>query len=134
MKLYYYRTGVRNFGDDLNQWLWPKLIPELLDPTDGYLFVGIGTILSPRIPELPQKIVFGAGVGYGPKPVLDESWKVYCVRGPLTAAALQLSPDMAITDPAILVSTLSDLPPATVTGRIAFIPHFKRVSAPSSTD
>jgi succinoglycan biosynthesis protein ExoV len=125
VKLYYYRTGVRNFGDDLNQWLWPKLIPELLDPTDGYLFVGIGTILNQRIPELPQKVVFGAGVGYGATPVLDDSWTVYCVRGPLTAAALQLSPDMAITDPAILVSTLDDLPPATTSDRIGFMPHFE---------
>ena len=113
MKLYYYRTGVRNFGDDLNNWLWPKLIPELLDPTDGYLLIGIGTILNRRIPESPQKVVFGAGVGYGERPVLDDSWTVYCVRGPLTAAALELSPDLAITDPAILVSTLDDLPAAT---------------------
>ena len=98
MKLYYYRTGVRNFGDDLNNWLWPKLIPELLDPIDGYLLIGIGTILNRRIPESPQKVVFGAGVGYGERPVLDDSWTVYCVRGPLTAAALELSPDLAITD------------------------------------
>jgi len=125
MKLYYYRTGVRNFGDDLNNWLWPKLIPELLDPIDGYLLIGIGTILNRRIPESPQKVVFGAGVGYGERPVLDDSWTVYCVRGPLTAAALELSPDLAITDPAILVSTLDDLPAATASSRIGFIPHFE---------
>jgi succinoglycan biosynthesis protein ExoV len=125
MKLYHYRTTARNFGDDLNQWLWPKLIPELLDPTDGYLFVGIGTILNQRIPELPQKVVFGAGVGYGPVPILDDSWTVYCVRGPLTAAALRLPLDMAITDPALLVSTLTDLPTAAPHCRIGFMPHFE---------
>lgn len=27
MKLYYYRDDVFNFGDDLNAWLWPKLLP-----------------------------------------------------------------------------------------------------------
>jgi hypothetical protein len=33
MKLYYYQDskGVKNFGDDLNPWLWSKLIPDVLD-------------------------------------------------------------------------------------------------------
>ena len=71
MKLFYYKDPGGNFGDDLNAWLWPRLIPELLDDRDDTLFVGIGSILDRRIPQEPRKIVFGTGVGYGLLPVLD---------------------------------------------------------------
>ena len=128
MKLFYYKDPIGNFGDELNAWLWPQLLPELLGDDSGNdedtLFVGIGSILDKRIPQGPNKIVFGTGVGYGLLPVLDERWKICCVRGPLTAEALGLPPDLAITDPAVLVNTLRT-PPNTKTYRASFIPHFR---------
>ena len=87
--LYYCKIASGNFGDDLNPWLWSRLAPEVCQVENKTLFVGIGTILTCRIPVEPIKMVFGSGCwGHGPLPRLDDRWKVYCVRGPLTAAPL----------------------------------------------
>ena len=124
MKLFYYQDPEGNFGDDLNAWLWPRLIPDLLDDDGSTLFVGIGSILDRRIPQEPQKVVFGTGVGYGLLPVLDERWQFYCVRGPLTAQALGLPAQMSVTDPAMLVSLVRTAP-TTRAHKVSFIPHFR---------
>jgi len=124
VKLFYYQDPEGNFGDDLNAWLWPRLIPEMLDDDDSTLFVAIGSILDRRIPQEPQKIVFGTGVGYGLLPVLDERWQVRCVRGPLTARALGLPARLAVTDPAALVRTVRT-GPASKSHKVSFIPHFR---------
>ncbi|HEX8230485.1 MAG TPA: polysaccharide pyruvyl transferase family protein [Chloroflexia bacterium] len=124
MRLFYYQDPGGNFGDDLNAWLWPRLIPELLDDNDSTLFVGIGSILDRRIPQGPRKIVFGTGVGYGLLPVLNEEWQVCCVRGPLSAKALGLPPELAVTDSAALLRSMRRAP---VERRhsVSFIPHFR---------
>lgn len=123
MKLYYYIDKHGNFGDDLNPWLWSRLIPDLIDDDDSEIFVGIGTLLNNNIPAGPRKIVFGAGVGYGSAlPKVDEKWKFYCVRGPLTAARLGLPSEYAITDPAALASAVFRANGPKRTGT-AFIPH-----------
>ncbi|HTY86435.1 MAG TPA: hypothetical protein VMB80_03145 [Candidatus Acidoferrum sp.] len=121
--LYYCKTPNGNFGDDLNLWLWPRLAPEVCDARDPTLLVGIGTILSHKIPRQPAKVVFGAGCSQtGPRPKIDNRWKIYCVRGPRTAARLGLDPALALVDPAILVrrwvnrSAESKFP-------VSFMPH-----------
>ncbi|MGA7731197.1 MAG: hypothetical protein WCD37_07980 [Chloroflexia bacterium] len=124
MKLFYYRDPEGNFGDDLNAWLWPRLIPGLLDEDESTLFVGIGSILDRRIPQEPQKVVFGTGVGYGLLPVLDERWQICCVRGPLTARALGLPAHMSVTDPALLVRLVRTASAARVHS-VSFVPHFR---------
>jgi succinoglycan biosynthesis protein ExoV len=124
VKLFYYQDPEGNFGDDLNAWLWPRLIPDLLDDDDGTLFVAIGSILDRRIPQEPQKIVFGTGVGYGLLPVLDERWQIRCVRGPLTARALGLPARLAVTDPAALVRTVRTTN-ASRSHSVSFVPHFR---------
>ena len=46
MKLAYFRDPKRNFGDDLNPWLWDQLLPGLIDDVDDDRFlIGMGTIL-----------------------------------------------------------------------------------------
>ncbi|MGI8588346.1 MAG: hypothetical protein ACR2M0_11780 [Chloroflexia bacterium] len=124
MKLLYYEDPAGNFGDDLNPWLWPRLAPDLLDGDGQTLFVGIGSILDERIPAVPLKVVFGTGIGYGRLPSIDESWKIYCVRGPLTAQALGLPADLALTDPAALVSAVvrPDVPKLHA---VSLMPHFR---------
>lgn len=123
MKLYYYVDKRGNFGDDLNPWLWPKLLPNVLNDDGSELFVGIGTLLNNNVPSKPKKIIFGSGVGYGSAlPSVDEKWKFYCVRGPMTANALGLSREYAITDPAALVSTVFRTDASKRAG-VAFIPH-----------
>lgn len=122
MKLYYYRDRKGNFGDDLNPWLWSRLIPGFLDDDESELFIGIGTILNNRIPALPRKVVFGSGLGYGSAPPnIDDKWHFYCVRGPLTARSLKLPDRYAITDPAALIATLEFA--SDVKDGPALIPH-----------
>jgi succinoglycan biosynthesis protein ExoV len=123
--LYYCKTPNGNFGDDLNLWLWPRLAPEVSDERDSTLFVGIGTILSHHIPTQPVKMVFGAGCWKtGPLPKIDGRWKFFCVRGPLTAARLNLDPGLAVVDPAILVRRFSNRP-AGSKYPVSFMPHLQ---------
>jgi succinoglycan biosynthesis protein ExoV len=128
MKLYYYSgvRGVRNFGDELNHYLWPQLFPGIFDSEDdGNQFIGIGTVLNSRVPPARRTIVFGAGVGYGPLPP-ERKWDVYCVRGPLTARALELPASAAVTDPAVLIDGIAGSMPAPSTRwRYAFMPHWQ---------
>ena len=103
MKLYYCRTA-RNFGDDLNVWLWEKALPGFLDNDERQLFIGMGTILGNDFPREVTKIVVGSGGGYATPPKVDDSWKICFVRGPLTADLLRIDRSCAITDPAVLVN------------------------------
>lgn len=128
MKLHYFRSPHGNFGDDLNAWLWPELLPGVWDDgSDGITFVGVGTILNTLVPQTRLKIVLGSGVGYSPLPsnLHDGSWSVLGLRGPLSARAAGLSPDAVITDGAILLGTIDGLvkPEGARSGNVVFIPH-----------
>lgn len=135
MKLYFHKDPLGNFGDDLNPWLFERLLPGVFnghcyhDPAlrraagkGNPLFVGIGTLLNHEIPGRPIKAVFGSGAGYGPASKVDQSWNIYCVRGPRTAELLGLPPEKAVTDAAALCRRM-DLPKADGDPRLAFMPH-----------
>jgi succinoglycan biosynthesis protein ExoV len=122
--------GIRNFGDELNPYLWPRLLPGAFARDDATQFVGIGTLLNNRLPAAPRTVVFGAGVGYYGPPRRDDSWTIYCVRGPLSAKALELDASAAVTDPAMLLARV-ELPAAAPAAiRHAYIPHWQ--SAPDA--
>lgn len=133
MKLFYFapqgsRLGITNFGDELNTWLWQQLIPGVLDEDESIAFLGMGTLLNnlvaQRLPNAKHIVVFGSGVGYGDSlPIIDNNWTIYCVRGPLSAQALNLPPDLAITDPAILVRRLYK-PSLKKVYKWAYMPHY----------
>jgi succinoglycan biosynthesis protein ExoV len=108
--LYYFKIAHGNFGDALNPWLWEKLCPEACDRRKDILFLGIGTVLSPRVPATPIKVVFGSGCGAGQPPRLDDRWRIFCVRGPLTAQKLNLDLNCALTDPAVLARRFCSTP------------------------
>jgi len=120
MKLHYYQDPMGNFGDDLNGLLWPALLGDVFDGRDP-LFLGAGTLLNNRLPPSPRKVVFGTGAGYGPPPVIDGGWTIYCVRGPLTAKALGIAPDYACTDAAVLMRLLPRI--SQPSGHKVFVPH-----------
>lgn len=103
-RLYYFRGARPNFGDELNPWLWPRLLPRFLDDASDELFLGIGTILNSGVPTAPRKIVFGSGYGYGEPPKLEPGkWRIHRLREPRTAQALGLPDTLAVGDPAILL-------------------------------
>ncbi len=97
-----------------------------IEQQDDELFVGIGTIINDRAPKEPIKHVFGSGVGYFGTPDIwgaDAGWKVHFVRGPLTAKALGISEELAVTDPAVLVK-LCSVDTRTKSFKYAFMPHW----------
>lgn len=104
MNLYFFRGDKPNFGDELNTWMWPKLIDGVWDADDNTIFLGIGSIIYDSFPKDKRKVVFGAGYGgYTKLPELDDSWKFHFVRGKLTAKALGLNESLGIGDAAILL-------------------------------
>lgn len=129
MKLVYYRDGAGNFGDDLNPWLWSRLLGDLLDEDPREHFFGIGTIIG-FFPELGgDKHVFGSGIGYRDiEPDARRDWRFHMVRGPLTAARLGLDPAVAVTDPALLLAALP-WPASPRRHRVAYMPHHHGAAA-----
>jgi succinoglycan biosynthesis protein ExoV len=123
--LYQWRGLHRNFGDELNSLLWPRLLPDFFDQNDATHFLGIGSILDDRHAAKAVKLVAGSGYGgYQPRAVLDETWIVHWVRGKRTAGLLGLPPALGIGDPASLVP-LAGLAPPHEARDIGFIPHFE---------
>ena len=128
MKLFYWGDRPElpaNFGDQLNPWLWPRVLPELFGPTATgpsnseesrpALFLGIGTVLNSAIPpDAAEYVVLGAGAGYGELPTIDERWRIHAVRGPLTARELGLDGSVAVVDPAVLVPSVLEQSPEPV--------------------
>lgn len=130
MKLYYFqfRDKVSNFGDDLNPWLWQQLLPDVFDDDRSVLFVGIGTLLNEYVPKAARTLVFGSGFGYGKGlPAIDDSWKIYCLRGPLSAKALGVDPTFAVTDAALLLRQVYQPDHSGKTQRFAYIPHVSNI-------
>jgi len=127
MKLVYFRDSVPNFGDELNTYVWPALLPAgFLDDDESELFIGIGSIIGDHLPLKARKFVVGSGhAGYrGIPDIADGSWEVQFVRGPRTAALLGLPPEAAICDSAVLLRAMPSLPdPARGVG-IGFMPHY----------
>jgi len=127
VKLFYFRhvSGVPNFGDELNPWIWMRLLPDAFNDDDRTQFVGIGTVLNDRLPVAPRTVVFGAGVGYYGSPCRDDTWSVYCVRGPLSARVLGLPAEAAVTDPAALIRRVCPRRSSSGASGRAFMPHWK---------
>lgn len=127
MKLVYFQGHVPNFGDELNAYMWDRLLPAgFLDENEAELFVGIGSILWDDYPKQARKYVLGSGyAGYKPAPdVHDGSWEIVFVRGPRTAQRLNISPDKAICDSAVLLRAL-DLPAPAPQIEVGFMPHYE---------
>lgn len=129
LDLFYYRGTEPNFGDELNQWMWPRLLEDCWDTDDNTMFIGIGSLLETRFPKDKIKIIFGTGYGgYGPAPMPDDTWKIIFVRGKNSAKVLGIKEDLGIGDSAILLRSI--LQRGQIKNRekkfpISFIPHFK---------
>lgn len=130
MKLYYckYPDGRQNFGDALNLWLWDKLIPDVLDEDESTAFVGLGTLINDalprRTPRARKRVIFSSGAGYGKGvPSIDDSYKIYCLRGPLSAQKIGVPAELAVTDGAVLLRRLINVN-SDKTYRFAYMPHY----------
>lgn len=131
MKLYYYQRpdGVSNFGDSLNPWLWNQLIPEVLNEDENIAFIGIGTLINDKLvsrtPKAFQRVIFSSGVGHVKvMPEIDSSYKIYCLRGPLSAKTLGVAPELAITDGAVLLRRVVE-PNNCKVHQFSYMPHHR---------
>jgi hypothetical protein len=127
-------AATSNFGDALNEYLWPKVLEPGIMGVPG-VFYGIGTMLGAAMPN-EDIYVFGAGAGYNGPPAMTPRWFTYFVRGPHTAKAMGGVP--FITDPGHLTSTTpsprpSGPPPSCLAG-IAWARNSSRAATmPAST-
>lgn len=126
MKLFYYQnqsTSI-NFGDTLNDWLWPKILGDFLDQDEAELFVGFGTMLNERLPKDKILNIFSTGYGYNTETIKPgQNWRIHCVRGPLTAKALGIKQEYSIADGAILTADHISRS-RTPKYRYGYMPHF----------
>ncbi len=130
MQIVYYKDAVGNFGDDLNELMWPRLLPEDVRSAPDTVMVGIGSLLDQarfRDVETKGKRVFvmGSGAAYGALPEGHERWNFLAVRGPLTAALVR-QPQAAVTDSAALLARIPDVMNwAPKRDTILFMPHHR---------
>src|SRR5690554_1950314 len=101
MRLKYYLG--QNFGDALNPLIFKTLLPSFFDNDPEIDFFGIGSIIGFDIMNnAKRKVVFSSGFAEQycelSSVVMDSSYDVFCVRGPLTAKALNLDKKLAIVD------------------------------------
>lgn len=125
--MYYFKGSPPNFGDELNNWLWPRLLPDFFDGLEDRIFLGIGSILFDFHPPESEKIVFGAGYGgYTPPPKIDRNWIIYFVRGPMTARAIGIDEALGVGDAAILLRSCFKTSSKKVF-KASFMPHWESV-------
>lgn len=134
MAIYYYdeytkKFNSRNFGDDINPFIFDHLLPERIIEDDKICIIGVGTLINEatiqNVAHFEKKIVFSSGVGYSKKGDdlnFDDSWIFICVRGPLSSEKLKLPKSKGVTDGAIFLSQILKLKETKKDG-IAFIPH-----------
>ncbi len=154
MKCFYGQTSnlPSNFGTALNRWLWPQLSPQMFEgqnlfedqnlfgaqsdasenPADTQaVFVGAGTLLNHQMIEqtspTAKLVMFGTGVGYKPPlKAVPISWDIRCLRGPLSAQQLGLSPSKAITDAGMLIAQVFEA--SSTRSGCSFMPHVDHAS------
>jgi hypothetical protein len=127
MKIHYFRGVHPNFGDELNTWMWPKIVPDFFDDDGRVLFIGIGSTIGDHHDRAARKIVFGSAFVpkyYDMPDLTGGDWDIYFVRGPLTARLLNLSPELSLGDSAILLRTLVNFRQRTPEV-VSFIPHWQ---------
>ncbi len=123
MRLKYYKKA--NFGDALNPIIFNKLLPDFFDEDSEHDFFGIGSILGlPMVKEANKKIIFSSGFAYGNVPQIDSSYDIVCVRGPLSAKALNIDKKLGIVDGALLLREL-DFNKVKKEYDFSFMPHWE---------
>ncbi len=126
MRLLYYRGKHPNFGDDLNEIVWPHLAPDLFDTESDEGFLGIGTLIGRPFAAAKRIHVFSSGVGYDKLSTERAEYRFWCVRGPLSARALGLPADRAIVDGGIMAPEVLGIARASSPdARPVVVPHWE---------
>ncbi len=117
-----------NFGDDLNDYLWKSLLPNIESLCPNEAILGLGTLQGVDIsPDIKKVHVFGSGSNsdsVGAKKWLNKhDFEFHFVRGPRTAHQWNCE-DKALTDGAclLMLTELKDIAPK-FSKKIGYIPH-----------
>lgn len=108
MDIYSYISTIPNLGDDLNHWLWNKVLPPSFLDKEG-TFIGIGSVIHPehlsRIQNPGTIHILGAGSRNKEYPLtgVNQEMKIHAVRGPLSAKALRLPDEYSLIDAAYAI-------------------------------
>ncbi len=133
MNLIYYKAEKGNFGDDLNPFLWDKLIPDFLNKNNDVNFIGIGSILIDRfLDENKKNLIFGSGTrDFLYKPDSKYNLDVRFVRGPLSAKVLGNNSKF-ITDSAYCLALenqiMTSLKNMKKEYEVSFMPYFRHMN------
>lgn len=138
MNLISYKSKIGNFGDDLNEWLWPKIFGDDFFCNDNDIaFLGIGSILISNSDYIQnaekhkRKIVFGSGVrSISQDFEFDKTWDIMFLRGPFSSLIVHGKTYNYITDSAYFLA-LTDKYKMLVNRKkkykISVIPYYKSV-------
>lgn len=130
MELFSFHDPEGNFGDDLNGWIWDRLLPGWREGQPDCTLIGVGTLINTQMPRGRRKIVLGAGVGYGaglPDAELLAECRFFSVRGPRSAQALGLPVEKGIVDPAVMLPDFPEFQGIPKSGRPIFVPHHESI-------
>lgn len=111
----------------MNAHIWEALLPEgFFDDTEP-TFLGIGTLINEHLEE-KEYWVLGSGFGYGSHPRPGTRLRIFALRGPGSAQALDVPDALAVTDGALLLRRVwpQFLAPRPKTCRYAYMPHFSQ--------
>ncbi|MBL3658184.1 polysaccharide pyruvyl transferase family protein [Fulvivirga sediminis] len=123
MKLTYYESA--NFGDALNPRIFKHYLPDFFDQNSDIQFLGIGSILGfGETQTAPKKVVFSSGYAYGSIPTLDDTYDIFCVRGPKTCEALNIDKSLAVVDGAMLLRNM-EVNNEEKKYKFSFMPHWE---------
>jgi len=142
MYLVSYKSDIGNFGDDLNDWLWPQIFDKgIFTKNDDISFWGIGSILMDmewkggfydRAMRNQHQLVLGTGVrSLKEELTIDKNWDILFLRGPLSSYKLLGNFTTYITDAAYFITLLDQYKEYTSLPKkhkISIIPYFNSIS------
>jgi succinoglycan biosynthesis protein ExoV len=140
MKLISYKDKKGNFGDDLNDWLWPKIFGEkFFTKNDEIAFFGIGSILisgsnyMEEAEKYTKKVIFGTGVRSIEQSFdFDESWDISFLRGPFSSYIASGNCTNYISDSAYFISLLPNYNKyinSKKKFKVSVVPYYKTLDA-----
>jgi len=123
MQLQHRKQPHDTLDGQLDAELWPLLFPDLAAHHPDTRLYGIHSPLDGSQPQGP-KVALGFGCSGRRASRLDDSWRVYWLRGPGTAKKCGLDPALGLGDATVLWPPLQRTP-SPVAGRVGLIPHHK---------
>lgn len=121
MNLVYYKAIENNFGDDLNPFVFKKILGDFKNYKDVD-FVGIGSIIDERLTNDKFKVVFGSGLRDVNYKCNFDKFDIRFLRGPLSSRFL--GNKKFITDSAYLLGLL-DFKKPEKKHKLSFMPYYK---------